>query len=195
MRPAGLLLAAVLAAGGVLASASAASAHDKLESTSPKQGSSVASPPAAVTLAYSERVLKLGSRIRVVGPAGDVADGDPSFTDQVVRQPIRPDAPAGTYSVEWQVTSSDGHPIAGTWRFTIQNAGVAATTAPAPTTAPATTAAPEPTAVTTTAVSDAATDDDSGGSTGLVVAVTAIAAAVLLAAAGAVAWGSRRRGS
>ena len=114
MRPAGLVLAVLLALGGVLGTATAAAAHDKLQSTTPKKGANLAKPPATVMLTFNQPAFKLGSRIRVVGPAGDVAVGQPTFAGQVVRQPIRPDAPAGDYTVEWQVTSSDGHPIAGT---------------------------------------------------------------------------------
>jgi methionine-rich copper-binding protein CopC len=192
--PAGLVpavfLALLLALGGVLASATSAAAHDKLESTTPKRGATLARPPATVMLTFNQPVFKLGSRIRVVGPAGDVAVGQPTFAGEVVRQPIRPDAPAGTYTVEWQVTSSDGHPIAGTWTFSAQDAGVAATTAPAAPPTPSATSAttPEPTVGSATAP-----DEDGGSSTGLVVGVTAGAAAGLLAAAGAVAWASRRR--
>jgi hypothetical protein len=188
--PAGLVLAVLLALGGVLASATSAAAHDKLESSTPKPGANLATPPATVMLTFNNPVFKLGSRIRVVGPAGDVAVGQPTFGKQVARQPIRPDAPAGDYTVEWQVTSSDGHPIAGTFSFSVQSARAAApTTAPAtPSATPATTPAPE-----LTAGSVSAPDEGGGSSTGLVVGVTAGAAVVLLAAAGAVAVASRRR--
>jgi copper resistance protein C len=190
VRPAaGLALAALLALGGVLGSATTASAHDKLQSTNPAQGSAVATPPAAITLTFNQPVFEIGGRVQVVGPGGDVAQGQPVFENRVVRQAIRPDAPAGRYTVEWQVTSSDGHPIAGTWRFTVANA--AATTAPATPAADAPTGS-EPPPATPTAVSPAASED-SGGSTGMVVAVTAAAAVVLLLAAAAVAWTSRRR--
>ena len=185
--PAGLVLAVLLALGGVLGSATSAAAHDKLESSTPKPGANLATPPATVMLTFNNPVFKLGSRIRVVGPTGDVAVGQPTFGKQVARQPIRPDAPAGDYTVEWQVTSSDGHPIAGTFSFSVQNARAAA-----PTTAPATPSATTP-APELTAGSVSAPDEDGGSSTGLVVGVTAGAAVVLLAAAGAVAVASRRR--
>jgi methionine-rich copper-binding protein CopC len=197
VRPAaGLLLAAVLALGGVLATATAASAHDRLEATSPEQGSSVATPPAAITLSYNNPVFKLGSRVQVIGPAGDVAAGEPEFTEREVTQPIRPDAPAGEYTVRWQVTSSDGHPIAGTWSFTVRQAaaapGTAEPSAGATTTAP-TTETPAPTATGGVSATGETGAEDEGSSTGLVIGVTAVAAVVLLGAAGVVAWTSRRR--
>jgi copper resistance protein C len=190
-RALGLLAAAGLALAALLLTAAPASAHDKLESTTPKQGSSVATPPAQITLTFNQPAFKIGSRIRVVGPAGDVAAGEPAFRERTVRQALRPDAPAGAYTVEWQVTSTDGHPIAGTWEFTVRQAGTAATTP-----AGATTPAADPTAAPTTVSAAAPQDegDDSGGSTGMIVGVTAVAAAVLLAAAAGVALTTRRRG-
>jgi methionine-rich copper-binding protein CopC len=181
-----------LAFGAVLASASAASAHDKLDSTSPKQGSSVATTPASITLTFNEPAFKLGSRIRVIGPSGDVAAGDPVFKDRTVRQALEPGAPAGEYTVEWQVTSADGHPIAGTWSFTAQQAGVVATTPAATTAAPTEEPAGEPTP-SPAATRNVGAETDGSSSTGVVVGVTAVVAVVLLAAAGGVAL-TRRRG-
>jgi methionine-rich copper-binding protein CopC len=188
--PAVLLVTAV-AFAGLLTSATSASAHDALEKTSPQQGSSVSTPPPAITLTFNEPAFKLGSKIRVIGPAGDVAVGEPVFKDQTVRQGLRPDAPAGAYTVEWQVTSSDGHPVAGRWTYSVQQAGVAATTAP-PTAAPPTT---EPVASPTVTAGEASTapGDDGSGSTGVLVAVTAVGAVVLLGAAAVVALTTRRR--
>jgi len=191
VRARAALAAAVLAFGALLAFAPAASAHDRLDSTSPKQGSSVATAPAAVTMTFNEPAFKLGSRIRVIGPSGDVAVGDPVFKDRTVRQALQPGVPAGDYTVEWQVTSADGHPIAGTWSFTAQQAVVVATT-PA-TTTPA--AAPTEDAPPTATVSTRNTGAETGGSsTGIIVGVTAVVAVVLLAAAGGVALTRRRNG-
>jgi methionine-rich copper-binding protein CopC len=195
MRGRAALAAAVLAFGALLASAPSASAHDKLRSTNPEQGSSVATTPAAITLTFNTPAFKIGSRIRVLGPAGDVAAGEPVFKDRTVRQPLQPGSPAGEYTVEWQVTSTDGHPIAGRWTFTALRAGTDAGTptgtTPEPTTAPAEDPTPSPGAT----VSATNTGAETGGSpsTGIVVGVTAVVAVVLLAAAGGVAL-TRRRG-
>ena len=43
--------------------------------------------------------------------------------DNTVAQSIGPDAPAGTYTVQWRVTSADGHPISGTFGFTAEPGG------------------------------------------------------------------------
>jgi hypothetical protein len=32
---------------------------------------------------------------------------------------MRPSPPPGTYSVDWHVTSDDGHSIGGSWEFTL----------------------------------------------------------------------------
>jgi methionine-rich copper-binding protein CopC len=188
-----LLAATVLAFGALLAAAPAASAHDKLESTSPKAGSTVTTPPAAITLTFNAPAFKIGSRIRVLGPAGDVAAGEPAFKDRTVRQALQPGSPAGEYTVEWQVTSADGHPIAGRWTFTAREAGTTTpeATTPEPTTAPTEEATPSPAAT----VSTASTGAETGGSpsTGMIVGVTVVVAVVLLAAAAGVAL-TRRRG-
>jgi hypothetical protein len=144
-------------------------------------------------MTFNEPAFKLGSRIRVIGPGGDVAAGDPVFKDRTVRQALQPGVPAGDYTVEWQVTSADGHPIAGTWSFTAQQAGVVATTpaATTPAAAPTEDATPSATATVSTQNTGAET---AGSSTGIIVGVTAVVAVVLLAAAGGVALTRRRNG-
>ena len=46
-----------------------------------------------------------------------LVDGAPVLVDDTVTQPLVADRPAGTYTVQWRVTSSDGHPISGTFTF------------------------------------------------------------------------------
>ena len=41
-------------------------------------------------------------------------------------QPIDDAAKAGTYRVEWRSTSSDGHPLSGTFDFTVTEGAAAA---------------------------------------------------------------------
>jgi methionine-rich copper-binding protein CopC len=188
------LVAVLLAMAGVLASATVASAHDRLQSTTPKQGSTVQAPPPAITLTFSSKIVELGSQVRVTGPSGDVTAGEPVLDGRTVRQAIQPGVPAGAYTVAWQVTSSDGHPIAGTWKFTVADAAAAPTTAAPTTPVPTVTETPAATAPPTTVASSSSGDDDDS-STGLIVMLTAIGAVVLLAAAGAVAWAGRRPGS
>lgn len=94
-----------------------AHAHDVLEATSPADGTTVAALPDSVELTFSDTPLAIGSQVVVRGPSGDVADGTPTIDGRVVTQRIVAAAPAGDYTVTYRVTSSDGHPISGTFGF------------------------------------------------------------------------------
>ncbi len=123
-RRLGLLVIAVLVAlGGRLAMASTASAHNVLRSTSPADASTVDRVPAEVVLTFDEPALAMGTAMIVTGPAGQVQTGPARLVDNTVAQSIGPDAPAGTYTVQWRVTSADGHPISGTFGFIAEKAG------------------------------------------------------------------------
>ncbi|MFH5879664.1 copper resistance protein CopC [Arthrobacter sp. NA-172] len=124
MRPIRQLLAVVVAFTAVLFSAALFSAapafaHDVAESTTPANGSTVASVPDSVSITFSNRPLLLGSQIRVNDASGkDWADGSVQIVDNVVSQKLLPGAPAGPFTVIWRVVSSDSHPIEGTFNFT-----------------------------------------------------------------------------
>jgi copper resistance protein C len=129
------LLTAVVAAvtfAVLLFAAGPASAHDAVEASSPSDGATVAAPPAEVSITLNQPPLGLGSQVRVSGPAGtDWADGKVQIVDNVATQKLREGAPAGKYTVQWRVVSSDSHPIEGTFSFTA-TAGAAGSTAAAP---------------------------------------------------------------
>ena len=132
----GLIAVAVVLLGTALLGAGAASAHDAVESTSPAAGATVPTPPAAVSITLSNHPLTLGTQIKVSDPAGtDWADGPVEIVDNVASQKLKAGAPAGLYTVQWRVASSDGHPIEGTFTFTATGAATAGT-APASGTVP-----------------------------------------------------------
>ena len=129
------LLTAVLGAialAALLCAAGPASAHDSAEGSSPADGATVATPPAEVSVTFNQNPLGLGSQVRVNDPAGtDWADGKVEIVDNVATQKLREGAPAGKYTVQWRVVSSDSHPIEGTFTFTA-TAGAEGSTAVAP---------------------------------------------------------------
>ena len=129
------LLTAILAAvtfAALLFAAGPASAHDAAEASSPADGATVAMPPAEVSITFNQAPLGLGSQVRISDPAGtDWADGKVEIVDNVATQKLREGAPAGKYTVQWRVVSSDSHPIEGTFSFTA-TAGAAGSTAAAP---------------------------------------------------------------
>ena len=123
--------AAAIGAGLVLALAAApAYAHDELKSSSPADGATLAAPPAQVVLTFEEAPVELGAQVVVTGPDGSVSSGAPRLDGDDVIQDVQPQAPAGRYTIEWRVTSDDGHPVSGRLSFTAQAAATGATTAP-----------------------------------------------------------------
>jgi copper resistance protein C len=123
-------LAVLLVVGGQLLAAGPAAAHDVLEETDPKDGSTVAVTPSAVTLTFDQVAFAVGSQVLVNGPSGNVAAGPVRIVDRVVHEAIQPGAPAGPYTVEWRVTSADGHPVSGKFTFTSQAAAAGTPSSP-----------------------------------------------------------------
>jgi methionine-rich copper-binding protein CopC len=128
----GSVLAAValLFVGGQLLAAGPAAAHDVLEETNPKDGSTVGVTPSEVTLTFDQVAFAVGSQVLVNGPSGNVAVGPVRIVDRVVHEAIQPGAPAGPYTVEWRVTSADGHPVSGKFSFTSQGAAAGTPSSP-----------------------------------------------------------------
>ena len=113
--PAALVAGAAL----VLVPATAAQAHNVLVSTDPRDGTTVATAPERVVMTFDQPALALGTALVVTAPDGtNVADGPAVLVDTTVQQPIAGTLPSGTYTVVWRVTSADGHPVSGSFRFT-----------------------------------------------------------------------------
>ncbi|WP_334173266.1 copper resistance CopC family protein [Sinomonas sp.] len=141
-------------AAGLALPAAAAQAHDVLEATNPANGSTVAAVPDAVVLTYDHTPIAIGTEIQVKDASGtNQADGAATVVDNNVTQAIKPDAPAGKYTVVWRVVSSDSHPIEGTFTFTARAAGGGTSGAAATDGATSTTAA-EPTSSSASGASD-----------------------------------------
>ena len=117
------LAAAVLATVGLAIGASPAWAHNVLKSTSPEDKATVAHAPSSVVLTFDEPAIAIGTKLVVTGPTGPVQVGAPQLVDNTVTQNLQPGAPAGAYTVEWRITSADGHPISGVFAFTARAAG------------------------------------------------------------------------
>ena len=65
--------------------------------------------------------------VTVVGPDGNLwSMGDPEVRGAVVSVGLRPLGPSGTYTVNYRVTSADGHVVSGSWSFavTVPSTGV-----------------------------------------------------------------------
>lgn len=108
--------------GLALGVATPASAHDSIVGTVPASGSTVTADPRTVSLTFSEPLLTLGGEtsgfaVVVTDPAGLFYEsGCMSVADTVASTKVALGV-AGTYTVVWQVVSSDGHPTSGTYTF------------------------------------------------------------------------------
>lgn len=125
------LLSAVLGifvlAAALLGFSVPASAHDAAESSSPEQGSTVATPPEQVSVKFNKAPLGIGAQFSVKDATGiEWADGAVEIVDNVASQKLKAGAPAGEYSVAWRVVSSDSHPIEGTFTFSAAAAAAGA---------------------------------------------------------------------
>jgi len=123
----------------------AAQAHDVLEGTNPANGSTVATVPDEIQMTYNNTPMAIGSEILIQDSSGtNWATGPVTIVDNHVTQALKPGAPAGAYTVNWRIVSSDSHPIEGSFSFTATKSADSASTSnetgPAPSTAVATAA-------------------------------------------------------
>ena len=114
--------APVAAALLLAAAASPAFAHALLRKAVPGVGSTVHTPPATVTLTFSEGVEPTFSTIAVTDATGARFDsGDPQTAPGDAKTLIvaLKKLPAGSYTVEWHATSVDTHKTEGKFTFAV----------------------------------------------------------------------------
>lgn len=105
-------------------------AHDTLISTDPADGDTLESSPESITLTYSADILEVSPVVRIVDGAGEaVADVEPTVDGPEVTATLTDPLPAGDYTVQWRVVSSDGHPIEGSLDITVEQGPAAEDTA------------------------------------------------------------------
>lgn len=115
-----LAIAACVGALWVIAimTAQVASAHAARVATDPADNAVLAAGPERVSATFNEQLQTTFAAMTVVGPDGNVwSAGDPSVRGAVVGIGLRPLGPAGTYTVNYRVTSADGHVVSGSWSF------------------------------------------------------------------------------
>ncbi|GAB6897608.1 copper resistance CopC family protein [Kineosporia succinea] len=181
---------AALVLAGLVVGAGPALAHDQIDESNPEDGSTVATVPDEITMTFNNIPLAMGSVAKVTGPGGDVTEGKATIVDHTLTQPVAAGAPAGEYTVQWRVTSSDGHPISGQFTFTAEagSEGAApAATATAGAGETSTTVTTPADAGATASVSDAVAaadqNDDSGTSPVLIITLIVLAVLVIGAVA------------
>ena len=113
-----------------VAGAGAASAHATRVATDPVENTELSQAPQKVSATFNETLQPQFAAMTVVGPDGNLwSAGDPQVAGAVVSVGVRPLGPSGTYTVNYRVTSADGHVVSGSWSFRLT---VASTGTPGP---------------------------------------------------------------
>ena len=104
----------------VLASAVPTLAHSLLLAATPAPDAVITASPPDVRLRFNNRIERSLSRVRLVDERGAVAAAlidsrDAGTADSLVAR-VPPLAP-GAWRVEWQVFSTDGHVVSGSYGF------------------------------------------------------------------------------
>jgi copper resistance protein C len=117
-----LLLAAVTI--GATLNAGAAGAHAARVSVDPAENAAVSAGPARVRATFNEDLQTTFAAMTVVGPDGNLwTSGQPVVQGPVVSVGVRPLGPTGSYTVNYRVTSADGHVVSGSWSFRLTVTG------------------------------------------------------------------------
>jgi copper resistance protein C len=116
-------IVAVLVAATGLAGAGVASAHAARIETDPAENAALAEGPRRVSATFNEALQPQFDAMTVVGPDGNLwSEGDAQVQGAVISVGVRQLGPAGTYTVNYRVTSADGHPVSGSWAFRLTEA-------------------------------------------------------------------------
>ena len=182
MRFARLTAAALLATIIAVLTSGPAWAHNSLTKAVPGKNSTVKQAPERIELTFLQKVDPEALSIKVTDERKQpVALGTPKANGKVGTVGFAEPLHSGVYTVSYKVVSLDGHPVEGSYKFTLD--GPVATTPPTttPTTPPPASTAP---AVVAVPASSSASDDGPGlwpiaaGIAGLVVIVGAAIFAV-----------------
>lgn len=120
VRPGRILALVLFALLVALIPARAASAHAELTATDPADGSVVDEAPEALTMQFSEGVSVRPDGVRVLDSTGKRVDsGAASAEGSDVTVPLDGTIADGTYVVAWRAVSADGHPIRGSYTFSV----------------------------------------------------------------------------
>ncbi|MEU8129049.1 copper resistance CopC family protein [Micromonospora sp. NPDC049049] len=171
-RPAAVRLgAAVLAVlMAVLIPASPAWAHNSLRTATPARDATLPSAPTEVTLEFMQRLDPAFTTIVLTDAAKrKLPTGEPVVTGAKSTIQVTDPLPNGTYTVAYRVVSVDGHPVQGSYPFTVAD--------------PSSSAAPVVAVSASAPAPPAAAAASSGGpSAGVLTTAAALALLVLVAA-------------
>ncbi|HEV7589454.1 MAG TPA: copper resistance protein CopC [Longimicrobium sp.] len=120
-------LAAVLSAASAAPASAGSSFHLRLVSSDPAADATLAAPPAALRLTFSEAPELAVTTVRLRGPGDRAvalgrlvrARGDRATVVATPRAPLG----HGRYALTWRTMSHDGHAMHGTFHFTVGGPG------------------------------------------------------------------------
>ncbi|GFG87167.1 copper resistance CopC family protein [Mycolicibacter algericus] len=108
----------------LLAVPGVAAAHAVLVAADPAGGAELTRGPERVSATFNEQLQTAFAAMTVVGPDGRLwSTGETQVRGAVASVAVRPLGPAGTYTVNYRVTSADGHVVSGSWPFRLTVAG------------------------------------------------------------------------
>ena len=96
-----------------------AAAHTLLDATNPEDGSTVTTELQTISLTYSGKIEE-GSTFKVLASDGtEMTIDSTTVKDGMLTGQLSAPLPNDTYKVEWNSISQDGHPLTGTFSFTV----------------------------------------------------------------------------
>ena len=118
-----IMLRCLVVASALLAAPAYAMFHPRLVSAVPAVNSTASVVPTTVRLTFHEALEPAMSRItmfdsarRAVAVGAVAADAaDPKTLVATIKAPVGP----GRYTVNWQAAGADGHPMRGSYAFTV----------------------------------------------------------------------------
>jgi len=194
-RTVSALLAALFTAALLLVPATPAAAHNSLQEATPARDARLTTAPTQVTLRFLQRLNPAFTTItlrdatdRQVPASAPVVDGATGTV--TIEEPLA----NGTYTVAYRVVSRDGHPVQGSYRFTVADPAAPPAAAPSPATpSPAASADVSAGAAAGADASPASADASADADGGLPVGILVGGAVAAVAAAGVTALLLRRR--
>lgn len=99
-------------------------AHAGLISSTPESGAHLAVLPSQVELEFGENLLTLGDAqtnvLVVKDPDGIQIDkSDSTISGRFLSVRLDSNSKAGTFTVDWRIVSEDGHPVEGSFQFSV----------------------------------------------------------------------------
>ena len=183
----------LLAVVAIVVGVSPAGAHAELESSDPQDGTTLASAPASISFTFGEQILSEGNAVTLTDVAADtrLEVGPVEVDGDTVSVAWPESSPAGEFRAAYRVVSADGHPIAGTISFTVEQAVGAGEATPVAASASPTTSASPASSASPTSVPASPTPEEGDADAGFLAWVLGIGLAILLGAMAGM-WVMRR---